>query len=397
MTVQLFPRLDALAVGELLGRLDGLIEVAGAPLREGRLPAGTSYGAVGGTCADFGILADLRRLMLEAALTCGFPDRGTTEDRARFDSLAAAALGDFDPLSRGEGDRDDVWAFIATVLLPDVSTWRFHTRSAKRFHGGVRNVFQRLWMRAWALDGGPGAAEARWNLLETLTEDALVAITERPSIGADRRLSRAIARAWVATAEVIGRARMEDVMRRTVIDLRIRNEIQMLTALDDVELDRLVLYMFARTSGVEELNLDAASSVTVSSDVLVRRRAGARPAEAARDGKTSEMEIQHAILELMRDGQVWSNAELKSRLAKILPLTEADRIVGARAAEQLWENRVNNALGRARGNSLYAKGFVVNEGLGRHRLTEEGRRYMEDDLDIDALLAGLSGSGGDGN
>jgi hypothetical protein len=366
--------------------------VAGAPLREDRLPAATVYAAVGGTRVDFVILADLRELILDAALACGFPERGTTEDRARFDSLAAAALGDFEPLSRGEGDRDDVWAFIAIILLPDVSAWRFHTRSAKRFHGGVRNVFQRLWMRAWALDGGADAGGTRWDLLAALSEDALVAITERPSIGADRRLSRAIARAWVATAEAIGRSSMEDVMRRAVIALRIRNEIQMLHALDDAELDRLALDMFARASGAEVPRPAAASLATVGSDVLERRRTCAPNPGAAREGKTSEVDIQHAILELMCDGEIWSNAELKARLAQILPLTEADRGVGARVAEELWENRVNNALGRARGNSLYAKGFVENEGLGRHRLTEEGRRYIEDDVDREAMLSSLARS-----
>lgn len=380
MTVQLFPRLDALAVAELLTGLDGLIVAARTPLREERLPACTSYGAVGGTRVDLGILADLRKLMFDAALACGFPERGTTEDRARFDNLASAALGSFQPMSLGEADRDDVWAFIATVLLPDVSSWRFQGRSAKRFHGGVRNAFQRLWMRAWSLDGGIDSGELRWHLLEALNEDALVAITERPSIGADRRLSRAVASAWVATAKVIGRSRMEDVMRRAVIDLRIRNEIQMLTALDDASLDQLALEMFARASGIEVPQ--SAAMPEVSSEVLERRRASTPPS-----GKTSEMDIQRGILELMRDGEVWSNADLKTRLAQILPLTEADRGVGARAAEQLWENRVNNALGRARGNSLYAKKFVENEGLGRHRLTEKGRRYIEDEVDVDSLLA----------
>ena len=106
-------------------------------------------------------------------------------------------------------------------------------------------------------------------------------------------------------------------------------------------------------------------------------------------GKTPEIEFQHAILEVLLDGAVWSNADLKQRIGKKLPLTEADRGVGERTNEFLWENRVNNALGQARGNSLYAKGFVENCGLGLHRITERGRKYITDDFNLDELIADI--------
>jgi len=88
--------------------------------------------------------------------------------------------------------------------------------------------------------------------------------------------------------------------------------------------------------------------------------------------KTSELEIQHAILDLMLDGKVWSNADLKDRLKDTLQLTGADRSVGARPNEALWENRVNNSLAPARASSLYAKGFVVNCGHGLHQISAKG-------------------------
>ena len=106
--------------------------------------------------------------------------------------------------------------------------------------------------------------------------------------------------------------------------------------------------------------------------------------------KTEELDIQHAILELMLDGRVWSNADLKQRLKAILPLTPADRAVGARTNEALWENRVNNSLAPARASSLYAKGHVENCGHGFHRITERGRRYIQDDFDLDDLLTDFS-------
>jgi hypothetical protein len=137
-----------------------------------------------------------------------------------------------------------VWAFFATALAPDVTVWRFGGRSAERFHGGVRNVFQRLWMRANALDGGPQAGDERWSLLEPLTEDALVQITERPAIGADHLLSRCIARAWAAKAARDGKGGMEASMREAIIRVRIRNEVQMLSALAENDLDREVEALF---------------------------------------------------------------------------------------------------------------------------------------------------------
>lgn len=90
---------------------------------------------------------------------------------------------------------------------------------------------------------------------------------------------------------------------------------------------------------------------------------------------TGELEIQFAILELMKDRKIWSNAELKARLARILPLTPEDRGVGARANEALWENRVNNALSQSRASSLYAKDHVENCGHGLHRITESGLKF----------------------
>lgn len=104
------------------------------------------------------------------------------------------------------------------------------------------------------------------------------------------------------------------------------------------------------------------------------------------DQRTGELEIQHAILELMLDSKVWSNADLKHKLKSILPLTNADRAVGARTNEALWENRVNNSLAPARNSSLYAKGHVENCGHGLHRITEKGRRYITEDFDLDDLL-----------
>lgn len=244
MIVNLFPRLDSLAVHQCLESLDELINNAGLPLTEERMPASTSRTAIGGAQVSIACLRELRDLLVGLARQCGFPERGSAADRAQFDRLATIALADFEALRSGEADRDEVWAFIATVLAPDVAAWRFVNRSAERFQGGIRNTFQRLWVRAWSLDLGRDAGVDRWKLVEALTEDAMVALTERTAIASDRELSQAIARAWIATADKVGRARMEDIMRKAIISIRIRNEIQFLSALSREDLFNYVSDVF---------------------------------------------------------------------------------------------------------------------------------------------------------
>ncbi|MCC2977149.1 hypothetical protein LK533_10755 [Sphingomonas sp. PL-96] len=251
MIVQLFPRLDRLAVDALLTvRADDTARPE--PILDAdSFPVETRYAASGGSPIRHDILVGLRSGLVEIAVGCGFPDRGSAADRARFDERVSAFLAQRDELDGGEALRDDVWAFLACVLLPDLVAWRFADRPAERYHGGVRNTFQRLWMRGRILDRG-AAAEDRWELLDALTEDALVQITERPSIGSDARLSQALAEGWLRASRHIGRSAMEDAMREAVIRLRLRNQVQLLAELDDRDLEEAVEAFFAQTPSAIE-------------------------------------------------------------------------------------------------------------------------------------------------
>jgi hypothetical protein len=95
----------------------------------------------------------LRNGLVEIAKGQGFPQETGRKQLSEFDAQASAWLSGNTTLSSGEALRDDVWAFIATALVPDVTYWRFGT-SRSRYHGGVRNTFQRLWMRGRVLDRG---------------------------------------------------------------------------------------------------------------------------------------------------------------------------------------------------------------------------------------------------
>lgn len=193
------------------------------------LPEPARFAATGGTRAAGAVLKMLRHELEALARTHGFGSPENRSSFALFDAEAAAWLAQSPLFSTGEALRDDVWAFVTSVVAPDIVYWRFGTAVA-RYTGGVRNTFQRLWMRGRALDRGADHSD-RWGLLKELTEDALVQITERPSIGGDPVLSLAVAEAWCRAAAIHGRGRLEGIMRRAILNIRIRNEVRALSDL----------------------------------------------------------------------------------------------------------------------------------------------------------------------
>lgn len=246
MTVILFPRLDPIAVDQLF---DEIVETGDTnPYSDSskQLPTRANYGATGGTRIAVDDLLEIRRRIVELATTSGFPKKSSNTEKARFDSKVAAWLASEKIFCSGESLRDDVWAFLTTVLVPDIVVWRFG-KARGRFHGGVRNTLQRLWFRSQVLDRGM-ENEQKWELLEKLTEDALVQITERPSIGANAKLALPLAEAWIRASQKFGRNKMEDVMRSAIIELRLLNEIRNLSILDTRVLDNLLDEVFDHTA-----------------------------------------------------------------------------------------------------------------------------------------------------
>lgn len=238
----LLPRLPGPSAERLLDRLlDGdALQWPGFDPTD--LPEQARFASTGGSAADPPQLRALRRGIVSVAEEFGFRKRDSRATRAECDAALGAWLVQQPLLKSGEGLRDDVWSFIGVVMAPDIVHWRFG-KTRDRYLGGIRNTFQRLWMRARVLDRGD-EAEDRWGLLNALTEDALVQITERPSIGADTVLSRELAEAWVRASTRIGRGHMEDVMRLAILRLRIRNEIRSLSLLAKDELECLLDQFF---------------------------------------------------------------------------------------------------------------------------------------------------------
>lgn len=98
------------------------------------------------------------------------------------------------------------------------------------------------------------------------------------------------------------------------------------------------------------------------------------------DDRVTERQVQEAILQLMSDGRIWSNAELKEALPAMLPLSGSDRQPSnSRPGEEKWEELVNNALSPARGNSLQSRGLVSSAGRGLHVLGGREEHSVEDE------------------
>lgn len=243
MTTILLPRLSRVGVSRLMAELGTGYSSDDAIAFLNDHASLSSFAASGGV-REHRIAEDIAGTVRQTAERCGFPSLSGQTGRAKFDRDAAIALASFTELASGEGLRDDVWAYLATVLAPDVVRWRFESGAQERFSGGVRNALQRLYMRAAALDLGPAAGIDRWRLLRALTEDAHVAIFERPLIGGNPVLAKAIAHGWSRAAAIEHKGDMEDIMRCAIKLLRLRYQIIDLGLLDDEELSDTVASVF---------------------------------------------------------------------------------------------------------------------------------------------------------
>lgn len=243
----LLPRLPGPAAEGLIDRFmaDGPNDWPG--FDPDNLPEAVRFAATGGSRATRGYLVELRSAVLETARANGFGTSRSRTSHASFDAQLGPLLAEMPLLASGEALRDDFWTFVGVSLAPDVVRWRFR-EARERYLGGVRNTFQRLWLRARALDRGEQHSQ-RWQLLEELTEDALVQITERPSIGADTVLAGAVAEAWVRAAIHHGKSAMEPIMRRAALRVRIWNEIRSLADLPAETLARVLDGAFGLPGG----------------------------------------------------------------------------------------------------------------------------------------------------
>ncbi|GJF03421.1 DUF6339 family protein [Pseudonocardia sp. D17] len=197
------------------------------------------FAATGGRRVTEDELQDLRDRIVKAAEYAGFPGEGRRADRANFDLEVAQLLHERSGLVAAEASVRSIWAFLALVLLPDISYWRYPRPPADRVMGTdiTRHVWGRLWWRAHLL-ALPQQVD-RYRLLDAFGEAAFDQIfARRRSLGGSRALVRALAEAWpvIERGGVNDRQLLRDVLKRL---LRTSAVVEF-EALDEDELRRQV-------------------------------------------------------------------------------------------------------------------------------------------------------------
>jgi Family of unknown function (DUF6339) len=197
------------------------------------------FTATGGRRVTENELHELRNRVLDCAMKAGFPDQGGRRDRGAFDLDIARLLHESCGLVAAEASIRSVWAFLALVLLPDVSYWRYPQPPVDRVLGTdiTRHVWGRLWWRAHLL-ALPRPSEP-YRLLDVFGEAAFDQIfARRKSLGGSRALLRAIARAWPGLDR--GGVAERDLLRDLLKRLRRTAAVVEFEALDEDELRQQV-------------------------------------------------------------------------------------------------------------------------------------------------------------
>ena len=243
MTIELFPRLYT-PMAESYWK-----EISECRLEELERRAGTNHpmaapGATGGVPVDASRLSQIRQGIRLIAIDKGYPDH---REIGIFDSECSRYLCESAAIPEPEALRDEVWNFLTLVLMPDIAVWRFPGRARERMLSGVRNTFQRLWLRGRLIAQGGECHESDWELIGELTEDAFVALIERPRLSANPCLAREFAEAWRRCARATT-GNMEAIHRVAARNLMATKAVISLESLDLSSLVRLVDDHFAQAA-----------------------------------------------------------------------------------------------------------------------------------------------------
>jgi len=163
------------------------------------------YTPTGGTRATTVVLEKLRSSLIRLAASAGYPNTAGQQQAAVFDADAALVLAQQMIMTPAEAAKGGVWEFLTCVLLPDIVRWRFagtaEATPLERFFSGRRNVFQRLWWRAFHLAPRTTEALPLSEVLHSLGEDELVQLMERPSLVGIEGLPAFIAFGFLAASQ----------------------------------------------------------------------------------------------------------------------------------------------------------------------------------------------------
>lgn len=175
------------------------------------------FAATGGERVSAERLEDLRDRIVKLAEHAGFPGEGRRRDRMQFDLDVSRLLHERAGLVAAEAAVRPIWAFLALVVLPDVSYWRFPRPPVDRVLATdiTRHVWGRLWWRAHLL--ALPRETGRYDLLDAFGEAAFDQIfARRAMLGGSRSLIRALAQTWPALDRggLTERELLRDILKR---------------------------------------------------------------------------------------------------------------------------------------------------------------------------------------
>ena len=204
-------------------------------LRAFRHPSAV-FAATGGVRVPVPHLEEVRERIMKAAEDAGYPSGGRRRDHTEFDREVAVVLHERCGLVAAEAAVRPIWAFLALVVLPDVSYWRYPNPPEDRLLAKdiTRHVWGRLWWRAHLL-ALPEEHADRYRLLDVFGEadfDQLYA--RRSLLGGSRKLMRSVAETWptIDRGGLPSRLVLRDLLKRL---LRVAAVVEF-DALDDLEL-----------------------------------------------------------------------------------------------------------------------------------------------------------------
>ncbi len=142
----------------------------------------------GGNPASVDQIEKVQQAVRDVAHAAGFPRPLSGHEQA-FDRPCGTVLYETMSIVPADAAAEDVWSFLSLIVLPEIGPWRFPNRLEERMLGRPRNVLRRLWWRAWSI--GPDLEFAPQGCTP-LGEDEFVGIMERPSIGGNPRIARAV-------------------------------------------------------------------------------------------------------------------------------------------------------------------------------------------------------------
>ena len=156
----------------------------------------------------------------------------------------------------GEALRNNFWAYLTILLLPDIATWRWgfpkdniptKAWSGRMRGGGIRNTFQRIFRRVVSFDRGENFLNSeRLELIKQLNEDEFQAIIERTSLSASSKVSIFCAEEIICRKpnKNISVEMKQFIYRQSSIDLTAYGKVQALDLLNENELKELIFSVF---------------------------------------------------------------------------------------------------------------------------------------------------------